>query len=93
MVLVPSLVVLFGLVLRGRFDEGAAPRSEPRPAGRGALASSGLAAAASASRSASCSRSSSSLRWGRIVGIPALFGFIVLGFVWLATAMAAQARD
>jgi hypothetical protein len=23
-------------------------------------------------------------RWGRIVGIPALFGFIVLGFVWLA---------
>ena len=82
-ILIPSLAFLFGLVLRGHFDAGAvgtdAPARRARPVARFLPA----AAAACLALGVVLTIVLES-RWGRIVGIPALFGFIVLGFVWLA---------
>ena len=82
-ILIPSLAFLFGLVLRGRFDKGAvathAPATRRRPSARF------LPTAAAACLAVGVVLTSGvESRWGRILGVPALFGFIVLGFVWLA---------
>ena len=81
-VLVPSLALLFGLVLRGRFDPGTtaatahrrvtAPNVPLLPAAVGCLVVGTLLSASLDSP------------WGRILGVPLLFGFLVLGFLWLA---------
>jgi cytochrome d ubiquinol oxidase subunit II len=88
-VLVPSLALLFGLVLRGRFDPG---REEASAAGRppasaGASMQSGLGVIA-----AVCLAIGSGLMvfvdtsWARIVGVFALLVFVFAGFVALAAA-------
>jgi cytochrome d ubiquinol oxidase subunit II len=81
-VLVPALGLLFTLVLRGRFDQerpvaASAPRAATRklpllPVALGCLGLGTLLAVPLDSA------------WGRILGIPLLFGFLVAGFLWLA---------
>ena len=82
-ILIPSLAFLFGLVLRGRFDQGAVATNAPARRAR-PLARFLPAAAAACFAVGVVVTMVVESRWGRIVGIPALFGFIVLGFVWLA---------
>src|SRR5262249_52415961 len=91
-VLVPSLVLLYSLVLRGRFDTERAVEAAPRtPSGRtlplvpAALACLGLGTILAVPIESP---------WGRILGIPLLFAFVVLGFLWLAEqAAAGTSRD
>jgi cytochrome d ubiquinol oxidase subunit II len=82
-ILIPSLAFLFGLVLRGRFDQGVvatlAPATRARP-----LARFLPTAAAACFAVGIVLMIVVESRWGRILGVPALFGFIVLGSVWLA---------
>jgi cytochrome d ubiquinol oxidase subunit II len=90
--LFPSLGLLFGLLLRGRFDAGAAYADSPARAralpagtgvgaGRGALAlliaGVGLLNVASAS-------------WAHGIGVTALLAAVVLGFVAIVPAMLAE---
>ena len=82
-ILIPSLAFLFGLVLRGRFDEGAVATHGPERRAR-PLAHFLPAAAAACLAVGVVLTTIVESRWGRILGVPALFGFIVLGFVWLA---------
>jgi cytochrome d ubiquinol oxidase subunit II len=91
LILLPSLGLLYSLLLRGRFDEGpatagdvrgraAAPRTRPLlPAAAACLIVGVLATVLVDSA------------WGRIIGIPFLLAFVALGFVSLATAMTAAA--
>jgi cytochrome d ubiquinol oxidase subunit II len=82
-ILIPSLVFLFGLVLRGRFDQGAV--ATPAPARRARPLARFLPPAAAACLAVGVVLTIVvESRWGRILGVPALFGFIALGFVWLA---------
>jgi cytochrome bd ubiquinol oxidase subunit II len=83
-VLIPSLALLFGLVLRGRFDrevEGgdaavpANPRERSFPLVPLALACLVVGVLLDVPLDS---------RWGRILGIPLLFAFVVLGSLWLA---------
>lgn len=83
-VLVPSLAFLFTLVLRGRFDESseaepvvAAPAAPPRTARL--LVPAGLCLGFGTLVTVVVESS-----WGRIVGVPLLFGFVVLGFFAVA---------
>jgi len=82
-ILIPSLAFLFGLVLRGHFDEGTVPADAPARRARPVARFLPAAAVASLALGVVLTIVLES-RWGRILGIPALFGFIVLGFVWLA---------
>jgi cytochrome d ubiquinol oxidase subunit II len=82
-ILIPSLAFLFGLVLRGRFDQEAVATNEPARRAR-PLARCLPAAAAACFAVGVVVTMVVESRWGRIVGIPALFGYIVLGIVWLA---------
>ena len=88
-ILLPSLALLYSLLLRGRFDEGpapesaaparaAAPRTRPLLAAAGACLLIGVAVTVPVQSG-----------WGRIIGIPFLLAFIALGFVSIATAMSA----
>ena len=93
LILVPSLALLYALLLRGHFDEDAAPRSEPRPPAVAPpdlplLPLAGLCLVIGVAASVPFDSA-----WGRIVGVPFLLAFVALGFLSLATAMAAQARD
>ena len=91
LILLPSLGLLYSLLLRGRFDETAAPRRAgpvPRAAPRtrfllpaaGACLVIGVVATVTVTSA-----------WGRVIGIPLLLAFVALGFVALATAMTANA--
>jgi cytochrome d ubiquinol oxidase subunit II len=82
-VLLPSLALLFGLYLRGRFDRELP--DEPRPAGRAVFAASrdGLLA-----RSAAAAfivgfgfLTVAEAGWAHAIGVTALFAFIGLGFL------------
>jgi cytochrome d ubiquinol oxidase subunit II len=88
-ILLPSLALLYSLLLRGRFDEGPAPestgparamvpRTRPLLAAAGACLLIGVAVTVPVQSG-----------WGRIIGIPFLLAFIALGFVSIATAMSA----
>jgi cytochrome d ubiquinol oxidase subunit II len=91
-ILVPSLALLFSLVLRGRFDEAPAASGAPAPAG-GARTFPLLPAAAACLGLGLVATVGVPASWGRIVGVPALFAFVVLGFLWLASsAVAATSR-
>lgn len=91
-ILVPSLALLFSLVLRGRFDEAPAASGGTAPVG-GAWAFPLLPAAAACLGLGLVATVGVSASWGRIVGVPALFAFVVLGFLWLASsAVAATPR-
>jgi cytochrome d ubiquinol oxidase subunit II len=87
-VLVPSLALLFWLLLTGRFDPHAAPRvppSEPTLARTGLPPRRMLAPIA-----LSCFASGTLLlnypdhAWSRVAGVVALFGFVIAGFLVIA---------
>jgi cytochrome bd ubiquinol oxidase subunit II len=88
-VLVPSLFFLFRLVLRGRFDANE-PEPEPVAAATPARAHPNLLLVAGA-----CLAVGAGLmlvvdtRWALIVGVAGLFGFLVTGFLAVAS-MAAE---
>ena len=81
-VLVPSLALLFSLVLRGRFDPGMTADTPHRqlPVRNVPLLPAALACLVAGTLLSVPLDSP----WGRILGVPLLFGFIVLGFLWLA---------
>jgi len=87
-VLVPSLFFLFRLVLRGRFDAHE-PEPEPVSAATPAQARPNLLLVAGV-----CLAVGAGLmlvvdaRWALIVGVVGLFGFLVTGFLAVATAAA-----
>jgi cytochrome d ubiquinol oxidase subunit II len=93
LILLPSLGLLYSLLLRGRLDQpgaaagagaapAAAPRTGPLLAVAGACLIIGLLATVPVTSG-----------WGRVIGIPFLLAFVALGFVALATAMTAAAGD
>ncbi len=83
LILFPSLALLFGLVLHGRFDPGA--QSDLIPPGQAVMAASrsGLIARSAAA----CLVAGFGLLtvadagWAHAIGVIALFGFMALGFV------------
>jgi cytochrome d ubiquinol oxidase subunit II len=90
--LVPSLALLFRLFLRGRFDPHVVEDDAlPAPAARGAAVRPRLGAA-----SAVCLVVGGTLTfffetaWAHIVGVTALLAFVALGFVALASLVAAD---
>lgn len=87
-VLVPSLIVLFGLFLSGRLETGAvagAPASAAhRAAARGPSAGLGASALASLLVGAGLVLFADS-GWARAAGVAALFAFAACGFVIVAT--------
>ena len=91
-ILVPSLGLLFSLVLRGRFDEERVVDAERKIAAAGGNERLLRAAALCLVVGVVVTVVPES-PWGRIVGIPALLAFIALGFVALARAMTAAAGD
>jgi len=92
-VLVPSLGILFALVLRGRFDEvpelegTGRVRAEVR-VNRLLLPGAGLCLAVGTISTVVVHSS-----WGRIVGVPALLAFVGLGFVAVATSLTEGLRQ
>jgi cytochrome bd ubiquinol oxidase subunit II len=89
-VLVPSLALLFGLFLRGRFDPyTVAPVAAPGSPAKGTIdvAQLGLIAAGCFVVGATLTFFFDSA-WTRVVGVSALLGFVGLGFVALATLIA-----
>jgi cytochrome d ubiquinol oxidase subunit II len=89
-VLVPSLALLFGLVLRGRFD--APPALPPPPERRGTLALRDRSLIATATASLAAGLVLMLLveaSWARVVGVVALFAFVVSAFLAVAPAVAA----
>jgi cytochrome d ubiquinol oxidase subunit II len=91
-VLVPSLALLFTLVLRGRFDTGTAAPAPTRPpaAARGLPL---LGAALACLVVGVLLTVPLESPWGRILGVPLLFGFVVLGFLWLGGGAAIALAD
>jgi cytochrome d ubiquinol oxidase subunit II len=91
LLLVPSLGLLFGLVLRGRLDEG------PPPDGAGAGPRAAVRMRPLLPLAGVCLVAGVVLmlvpesRWGRIAGVPALLAFVALGFLALAEAMTSAA--
>ena len=93
-VLVPSLVLLFGLVLRGRFDPHVVePRGTfavaTRPAGTVPLV--GVAAGVSLAVGGTLTFFFET-SWAHIVGVSALLAFVGLGFVALASVVVSDDR-
>jgi cytochrome d ubiquinol oxidase subunit II len=96
MVLVPSLAFLFGLVLRGRFDEAVEPRlvvERPHAGGR-PHAGRSLSTPRLGILAAACLGAGTLLlllvetSWGTALGVAGLLGFVGAGFVALAGAAA-----
>ena len=95
LILAPSLGLLFTLVLRGRFDEVAAPAQDlPAPAPAPGRPHARLLPAAGVCLVVGVAATVPfQSGWGRIVGIPALLAFVALAFVSLATRLTAPAGD
>jgi cytochrome bd ubiquinol oxidase subunit II len=89
-VLLPSLALLFGLFLRGRFDPHAVEPERPAASVRPFVVDPRLGAIAAA-----CFAVGGTLTfffetpWAQIIGVSALLAFVGLGFVVLAAAVAA----
>jgi cytochrome d ubiquinol oxidase subunit II len=81
-ILVPSLVLLYGLVLRGRFDLGAPAGQEP-PQPRPTRGPRGLAAAAVTLLVAGVALTLFAEGAGLAIGVLSLVGFIALGAIEL----------
>jgi len=92
LILLPSLGLLYSLLLHGHFDEGAAPRSagrsETAPRTGNLLPAAGVCLIVGLAATMPVTSA-----WGRIIGIPFLLAFIALGFVAIATAMSTAAND
>ena len=90
LILVPSLGLLFSLVLHGRFDDGPEASDDslaPAAARRFPL----LPVAVACLVVGVVGTVGLDSPWGRIVGVPALLAFLVLGFLWLASVTVAGA--
>ena len=81
-ILLPSLVLLYGLVLRGRFDVGAAAGPEP-PQPRAARGARGLAAGAGTLFVVGTVLTLFADDIGLAIGVLSLVGYIVLGAIEL----------
>jgi cytochrome bd ubiquinol oxidase subunit II len=91
LLLVPSLGLLYALLLRGRFDEVAEPPAEQRPPGTPPRITFRLTLLAGFCLVVGIVATVPfDSPWGRIVGVPFLLAFVVLGFLGLATAMTAS---
>jgi cytochrome d ubiquinol oxidase subunit II len=92
LILVPSLGLLYALLLRGRFDQESSPAGEARAAPGSArrelplLPAAGLCLVIGVAASVPFESA-----WGRIIGVPFLLAFVALGFLSLATEMTARA--
>jgi cytochrome d ubiquinol oxidase subunit II len=90
LLLVPSLGLLYSLLLRGGFDEQPEP-ARAAPAASGAPATRRLLPAALGCLAIGVLATVPvTSGWGRIIGIPFLLAFIALGFVAIATALTAD---
>jgi cytochrome d ubiquinol oxidase subunit II len=89
LILIPSLGLLFSLMLRGRFDEEAAPRRPYTAPVRARPIPPLLPAAGVCLVVGVVATVAFDSGWGRVVGIPALFAFLALGSVALISAMTA----
>ena len=94
LILVPSLGLLYSLLLRGHFDEEPARRRDTRVPAVGArrelplLPAAGLCLVVGVAATVPFDSA-----WGRIIGVPFLVAFVALGFLSLATAMTASAES
>ena len=94
LILVPSLGLLYSLLLRGHFDEEPARRRETRVPAVGPrrqlplLPAAGLCLVVGVAATVPFDSA-----WGRIIGVPFLVAFVALGFLSLATAMTASAES
>jgi cytochrome d ubiquinol oxidase subunit II len=94
LILVPSLGLLYSLLLRGHFDEEPPRRSEarvPAVAPRRELPllpAAGLCLVVGVAATIPFDSA-----WGRIIGVPFLLAFVALGFLSLATAMTTSAES
>ena len=94
LILVPSLGLLYSLLLRGHFDEEPPRRSEarvPAVAPRRELPllpAAGLCLVVGVAATIPFDSA-----WGRIIGVPFLVAFVALGFLSLATAMTTSAES
>jgi cytochrome d ubiquinol oxidase subunit II len=94
LILVPSLGLLYSLLLRGHFDEEPARRSETRDPAVGPrlelqlLPAAGLCLVVGVAATVPFDSA-----WGRIIGVPFLVAFVALGFLSLATAMTTSAES
>jgi cytochrome d ubiquinol oxidase subunit II len=89
LILVPSLGLLFSLMLRGRFDEEAARRTPETAPVRPQSVPQLLPAAGACLVVGIVATSAFDSGWGQVVGVPALFGFLALGSISLVSAMTA----
>jgi cytochrome d ubiquinol oxidase subunit II len=93
LVLLPSLGFLFVLVLRGRFDEGSVSRRAAAGPTRVRRIQLLLPLAGVCLIAGVVLTVVVESPWGRIFGVPALLGFVALGFVSLATTMPSPADE
>jgi len=94
LLLVPSLALLFGLFLRGRFDPHAVEQAvveEPRERATAVRPQLGLLAVGCLGVGATLTFFFEA-SWAHIVGIPALLAFVGLGFVALGAVVAEADR-
>jgi cytochrome d ubiquinol oxidase subunit II len=94
LILVPSLGLLYSLLLRGHFDEEPVRRRDTRVPAVGArrrlplLPAAGLCLVVGVAATVPFDSA-----WGRIIGVPFLVAFVALGFLSLATAMTTSAES
>jgi cytochrome d ubiquinol oxidase subunit II len=89
-VLVPSLALLFALVLRGRFDAEASETGIQPATGTPVIGQPRLVIAAAGSLVVGASfMIVSEAGWAHLIGVLGLLAFVALGFVALAATMAA----
>ena len=93
LILIPSLGLLFSLLLRGRFDEAAATQPRDTEPVRAHPAPRLLPAAGVCLVVGVVATFAFDSGWGRVIGIPALFAFLALGSVALVSAMTAAAAE
>ena len=93
LILIPSLGLLFSLLLRGRFDQEPAPRARETGPVRAHPAPRLLPAAGICLVVGVVATFAFDSGWGQVVGVPALLAFVALGSVALVTAMTAATAE
>jgi cytochrome bd ubiquinol oxidase subunit II len=93
LILIPSLGLLFSLLLRGHFDHAPPARTQTPAVLRPHPVPRLLPAAVACLLVGVVATFAFDSGWGRVVGIPALFAFFALGSVALVSAMTAATAD